>query len=172
LYAFVVGVLVHFRGRDFVEKLGPRTCWFLALAAIVVFCGCGARKQSTILIALECFSAALLVTLIAFQNSIGLFRILDTPIARFYGRISYSFYLLHLIGIAAAIQMFGATSLPAGMVVLSALVAVAATTPMAWLSWLFVEKPFIALGRRFETAPSRLAQEERPQHESALRPHS
>jgi peptidoglycan/LPS O-acetylase OafA/YrhL len=171
LYAFVVGVLAHFRGRMLVEKMDPATCWFLALTAIVVFCGCGSRKQVAVLIALECFSSALLVALIAFRDSIGLFRALDVPIARFYGRISYSFYLLHGIGIAVATRMIDATHLQAGGA-LTAIVAVAFTTPMAWLSWRMVERPFIALGRRFETPslplPTDGAIPERPRRESAL----
>jgi peptidoglycan/LPS O-acetylase OafA/YrhL len=152
LYAFVVGVLVHFQGRLFVDKLTPAICRALALVAVIIFCWCGLRKQTSIFIALECFSSALLVALIAFRDSTGLFRILDTPIVRFYGRISYSFYLLHVIGVVVALRIAGTTSLYTTMV-LSGIAAVAITTPMAWLSWCLVEKPFIALGRRFDTAP-------------------
>jgi peptidoglycan/LPS O-acetylase OafA/YrhL len=154
LYAFVVGVLVHFRGRDLVEKLGPGTCWLLALAALALFGWCGSRKQVAPLIALECLSSALVIALIAFRDSVGLFRILDVPVVHFYGRISYSFYLLHLIGIGAATRIFDAASHQAGGTA-AVLAAVAATTPIAWLSWRLVERPFIALGRRFETIPSR-----------------
>lgn len=172
LYAFVAGVLVHVRGRSFVEKLGPGMCWFLAFVAVALFCWCGVKKQGAILIALECSSSVLLVALIAFRGSIGLFRILDVPIVGFYGRISYSFYLLHMIGVAVALRIFKAASLQPG-VALSVIAAVAITTPIAWLSWRLVERPFIALGRRFDTALSRPLQTdksvlERQRHEGGL----
>jgi peptidoglycan/LPS O-acetylase OafA/YrhL len=171
LYAFVVGVLVHFQGRLFVDKLTPATCRALALAAIILFCWCGLKKQTSIFIALECFSSALLVALIAFRDSMNLFRILDAPIVRFYGRISYSFYLLHVIGIVVALRIAGTTSLYTAMAV-SGIAAIAITTPMAWLSWRLVEKPFIGLGRRLDAALPQPQQMDgsipEPQREGAL----
>jgi peptidoglycan/LPS O-acetylase OafA/YrhL len=54
-------------------------------------------------------------------------------------------------------------------VVLSVIAAVAIVTPIAWLSWLLVEKPFIALGRYLETAPSGPLQTDGPILEQARR---
>jgi peptidoglycan/LPS O-acetylase OafA/YrhL len=148
LYAFVVGVMLHFRGRPLAEKLTPGTEAVLALAVVALFCFCGSKKQTAPIIMLECASSAFLVMTIAFRDSLNMFRILDAPIVRGYGRISYSFYLLHPIGMAVAIRTIGVNSLPSpiAVVVTSALV-IAVTTPMAWLLWRYVEVPFIAFGK-------------------------
>jgi exopolysaccharide production protein ExoZ len=151
LYAFVVGVMLHFQGGPLAEKLTPRTEAFLALAAIGLFCFCGSRKQTAPILMLECASSAVLVLTIAFGVSLDMFRILDATIVRIYGRISYSFYLLHPIGMAVAIRTIGVNSLPSSVgVVATTALAVAMTTPMAWLLWRYVEVPFISFGKWFD----------------------
>ncbi len=151
LYAFVVGVMLHFRGGPLAEKLTPKTEAVLALAAIALFCFCGSRKQTALIIMLECASAAFLVMTIAFRDSLNMFRILDAPIVRTYGRISYSFYLLHPIGMVVALRTVGVGILPTSIAVVAATVlAVAVTTPMAWLLWRYAEVPFIAFGKWFD----------------------
>jgi peptidoglycan/LPS O-acetylase OafA/YrhL len=69
-----------------------------------------------------------------------------------YGKISYSFYLLHPLSlwpaarVADHVQALG--GVPMTIVALSAaLFSVAATTPFAYLSWRFVERPFVRLGK-------------------------
>ncbi len=151
LYAFPVGVLLHHRGRDFAARLTPLGGSIVALAALALFCFCGLRKQTALIIMLECVSAGLLLVLVAFVDSIRLFRLLDAPIVRFYGRISYSFYLLHPIGLAIALRGLDTASLPAAAAIAATgVTAIAATTAMAWLSWRAVEKPFVALGKRLD----------------------
>jgi peptidoglycan/LPS O-acetylase OafA/YrhL len=75
-------------------------------------------------------------------------------IVRFYGRISYSFYLLH----ALTLTVLWRIPEPLGVLVagmpgpLLALLlsagSVPAVTPLAWLSWRYVELRGIALGSR------------------------
>jgi len=151
LYAFTVGVLLHHRGASFAAKLGPRAAAILTLAAFALFLFCALRKQNSILIMLECTSASILIMMIAFSDRIRPFRVLDAPIVRFYGRISYSFYLLHPIGIAVAFRILDTNSLPVGAAIAATgLTAIAVTTAIAWPSWRFIEKPFVALGKRFD----------------------
>jgi hypothetical protein len=57
---------------------------------------------------LECLSGATLVVLIAYRPTASLFDPLDFQVSCFYERISYSFALLHLLGIS-----FAALALPA-----------------------------------------------------------
>jgi exopolysaccharide production protein ExoZ len=169
LYAFVVGVLLHHRGGSVVAKLGPRIGALLALAAFALFLFCALRKQNSILIMLECTSAGVLIMMIAFRDTIRAFRILDAPIVRFFGQISYSFYLLHPIGIAAAFRILDTNSLPVGAAIAATgLTAIAVTTAMAWPSWRGIEKPFIALGRRFDRRRSIITRPLAPQPEQAL----
>jgi len=151
LYAFPVGVLLHHRGRALTDKLTPFTGVGLACAALALFAFCGLKKQSALIILLECASSGVLLTLIALQPAIAMFRVLDAKIVRFYGRISYSLYLLHPIGISIALRNLDTSSLPALAAILATgAVAIAATTAMAFLSWRLIEKPFVALGKRFD----------------------
>src|SRR3981081_701136 len=89
---------MHFRGARLASLIGQRLRT-TAIIAIVIFCFCGTRTQSALVVMLECLSAATLVVLIAYRPMAGLFDPLDFKICRFYGRISYSFYLLHTLGI-------------------------------------------------------------------------
>jgi peptidoglycan/LPS O-acetylase OafA/YrhL len=154
LYAFVIGVLLHVEGETSRKSLSPAACAALVIAAIVVLRACGARKQATPVIAFECISSAVLVALIAFQTAAGWsLRVLDLAVIRFYGRISYSFYLFHPIGLSLGSRLIeGETSDVPAKIIAEFALAVAITTPMAWLSWRFVEKPFVALGRARDTS--------------------
>ena len=85
--------------------------------------------------------------LVAYQMTAAWFRFLDLSIIRFYGRISYSFYLYHMIGVLLGVRLLGSAEIALPLKILIELVlAVVLTTPVAWLSWRFVEKPLIALG--------------------------
>jgi exopolysaccharide production protein ExoZ len=153
LYAFVAGVLLHFRGRVFVERLRGLESG-AAIAALVLFCFCGTRKQTSPILLLECLSSAMVIALIAFGPTMRLWRPLDAAIVRFYGRISYSFYLLHMIGVALAITMIGDWPLPTLLLVIGSFVlSIAIATPLAWIFWRFIEIPFISLGKKTQPAP-------------------
>jgi exopolysaccharide production protein ExoZ len=153
LYAFVVGVLLHFRGARYVSIISPRLATFEGIAAIVLFCFCGTRTQSALILLLECVSSATLIALIAWRPGMPLFRPLDFGVVRFYGRISYSFYLIHLLGISFAFRMINpaamnADGMPLSLTIIFATVAsILATTPAAYLSWRFIEAPAIAFGK-------------------------
>jgi peptidoglycan/LPS O-acetylase OafA/YrhL len=112
---------------------------------------------------LECWSAAILIVLIVQYPAMGLFKPLDFTSVRFYGRISYSFYLLHPLGILFAFRIFDPMALNAHGVPLSitiifiTLVSITLTTPIAYLMWRFIETPCIRYGRRFGKLPAVLA---------------
>jgi peptidoglycan/LPS O-acetylase OafA/YrhL len=169
LYAFVIGVLLHHRGASLVARLTPRTGVIVTLVALALFAVCALRKQNPIVIMLECTGASALIMMIAFSDVIRPFRVLDAPIVRFYGRISYSFYLLHPIGLAVAFRMLDTNSLPAGVaIVATGLTAIAVTTAMAWPSWRLLEKPFVALGKRFDGRKANAVRPLAAQPEQAL----
>jgi exopolysaccharide production protein ExoZ len=110
-----------------------------------------------------------LIMMIAFRDRLVAFRLLDTPIVRFYGRISYSFYLLHPIGIAVAFRLLDTNSLPVGVAIAATgLTAVAVTTAMAWPSWRLIEKPCVALGKRLDGRRAAVAGPIAAQPEQAL----
>ena len=75
-------------------------------------------------------------------------RPFDLDLVRFYGRISYSFYLLHMSGLVIATRLLPLDQSPVVRAASLFLTALVITTPAAWLMWRFVEAPFINLGRR------------------------
>ena len=77
-----------------------------------------------------------------------------TGIARFFGRISFSFYLLHpltmtLFASAAPIltSIVNAGINPLVIATIAFVCSVAVVTPLAWLQYQYVERPFIKFGR-------------------------
>jgi peptidoglycan/LPS O-acetylase OafA/YrhL len=78
-------------------------------------------------------------------------RLLETPIPRFFGRISYALYIIHL---PVSLWMWdfggmddwaGVTHIPAEVICFVAVTAV--SVPLATLSYWLVEKPFLDLKR-------------------------
>jgi peptidoglycan/LPS O-acetylase OafA/YrhL len=148
LYAFPVGVLLHFRGRAFCEKLPLAAVTLCALMSIAIFCGCSFFKPTgTWALLVECVTSAVLVGLVAYRSDAAPFALLDRPIARLYGKISYSFYLLHPLTLWSVgwlnqrlIGQFD--SLPVSLILFAVSVfSVAAVAPLAYASWRFVERP-------------------------------
>jgi peptidoglycan/LPS O-acetylase OafA/YrhL len=76
-----------------------------------------------------------------------LHRALSTPLARFYGRVSYSLYLFHftVLWIVEMVVFGRPHSIGAALVVFATTLAVA--TLVAELGWRLVEKPAIRAGR-------------------------
>jgi len=151
LYAFVVGVLAQHYGRR-LSNIRPPIATVIAILSVVLFCYCGTRKQTAPIQLLECFSAACLVGLIAWRP-VAIFGPLDFSPVRFYGKISYSFYLLHVLGIFFANKLLALSgislsemSASVGTIALTLLSALI-MTPAAYLSWRLIEEPFIKLGK-------------------------
>ncbi len=159
LYAFVVGVLIHFRGATTASRIVPGLANVTAIAAIALFGFCGARTQSALVMMLECLSAGTLIMLVAWRQDLVPFKVLDFKLVRLFGRISYSFYLVHPLGMWLAFRELNPSALHAwGMplsvtIVFTTLVAIIFTTPAAWLAWRLVEMPAIAVGRNLGRQP-------------------
>jgi peptidoglycan/LPS O-acetylase OafA/YrhL len=79
---------------------------------------------------------------------------------RFYGRISYSFYLLHMLSVvptmALSARWLEHLSPLAAALTLSALVTLATALP-ALAFYKLIEVPGVALGRRLAGAPALLS---------------
>ena len=149
LYAFVVGLLAQASGSRLTRELQPSRATLVAATAFVVMVVVAVRKQTAITIALETLCASALICLAAFgQAKLGALRPFDLDVARFYGRISYSFYLLHMIGLAIATRLLPFDQQPVIRAATLFLTALVITTPAAWLMWRFIEVPFIEAGRR------------------------
>ncbi|MEI6377742.1 MAG: acyltransferase [bacterium] len=94
--------------------------------------------------------ASAIISLITFNYQLPPFQFLDLPIVRYYGKISYSFYLLHPLSMAivgrACLRLIPNNYL-AQSPILSGLgifvFSVALATPIAYLCYTYVEMPFL-----------------------------
>jgi peptidoglycan/LPS O-acetylase OafA/YrhL len=148
IFAFPVGILVHFGGRELAAKLTPLAVALCAIASVAAFCGCSFLKPTgNWMLLVECLSAAMLVMLIAYRNDAAIFTPLDWDVVRFYGQISYSFYLLHplslwCISYLTILLYQQAETMPVTLLMaLMYIFSLIAITPLAWLCWRFVELP-------------------------------
>ena len=163
LYAFVVGVLVHCSGERIAAAINPGWAGLIALLVILAFCMFGIKKQTAPILMLECLSTATFIVLVVWHPAARMFNPLDFKLARFYGKISYSFYLLHMLGILFAGRLLGPMVLYVSglsvfaVSVLTTFFAILLVTPLAYLSWRFIELPFIAVGRRLGASSAALA---------------
>jgi peptidoglycan/LPS O-acetylase OafA/YrhL len=155
IYAFVSGMAAYVYGRQIVSNLRRPLLW-LAFA-IVGFAStrpiAGWSSYWTIL--LETIFGGSIAALLAF----GAFR---TPsgrlfsIARFFGKISFSFYLLHPIVLMYQ-KLFSAPVTdavargihPLAICAVLFAASVCFTTPLALVQYQLIEVPFIKLGRGF-----------------------
>jgi peptidoglycan/LPS O-acetylase OafA/YrhL len=106
LYAFIIGVLFNFA----LQRPGPTAILAVSAICIAMLIFCGLRKQTTVVMLLESVSAGGLIFLIATSPAALIFSPLDWKPVRLLGQISYSFYLLHPIGIVLADMTFSAPS--------------------------------------------------------------
>ncbi|HEY0330966.1 MAG TPA: acyltransferase [Rhodopseudomonas sp.] len=149
LYSFVAGMAAYFYGRGLVDRLQrPGVALAIGLACFAMarivlgFTSVWSGVAETV-------SSAAIVALLAF----GPFRVMP----RFYGRISYSFYLLHALTLPiiwSRPDLLGAlvaAGVPRTAIALVLLVgSVAAITPLAWLQYLVVEVGSGRLWHAFE----------------------
>ena len=155
LFAFTVGVWLHFAARAIVNRLSPAAAATAVCALIAASCACSFfNTVASFGLLVECASAAILVGLIAFHGETRLLAPLDLGPVRFYGKISYSFYLLHPLSLWSSMKVAHYLSgtcpaLPIGIIALvTAAYSVVATTPLAYVSWRFIELPEMSLRRR------------------------
>jgi peptidoglycan/LPS O-acetylase OafA/YrhL len=158
-YSFVLGLLIPSLGRQLVQVLTRRQVAFLMIASLLVLMltreavGYGKNWSPVI----EAHYSFLLLAGIAYRHDLILFRPLDSRIAHFFGKISYSFYLMHPVALIVAWQIPStiAAWLQAGVPAVAIALFVGAgvvlfTVPLAYLSYRMFEKPSLRLIRDFD----------------------
>ncbi len=162
VFAFMLGVMAYVVARPLVKELSPRTAQVaLAGAAIAFFATrplIGFASNWSVI--LEAALGAAIVALLAFARSEKPNALLDSPVARFYGRISYSFYLLHpltLLVLWSEPALLGrpvAAGVPEGVVAVMLFIgSTLAVTPLAYAMQRWIERPGIAAGRKVAKKP-------------------
>jgi peptidoglycan/LPS O-acetylase OafA/YrhL len=163
LFLFFIGMLLVERPVAWaVRRLHP-AAWVIALTLFLAGRHVTERAAISGLIAQGC-AGGLLVACVAHRND-RLSAFLTRPVSRFLGRISYGFYLLNVVALYlcwAAIDSWvtAPAQHPVFWGLVSAVLSVPLTLPMAFLSERFIERPCITAGHaltRFQgTAQDRL----------------
>lgn len=144
---FLVGMLIPTRVGQWIASKCPSYLW-PALLAILLFAA-GPTTQK--------ICGSLLIAMIYHDQAGVLGRVLQFRPSLFLGRISYSFYLFNVAFVeilcASLRQYPSLVAHPLEVGAMASLVVVLATLPVAWLSLLLIERPFIRLGRAEKPKP-------------------
>ena len=131
------------------HRTGMPAAWVIGLATL--FFGYHTPAWTVV----QGFGAALILMLVVFGPETPFARLLDWAPVRFFGRISYSFYLIHMklmvvVGLAVLAsvpsQLLTAHPILFGcfLLVLSIMVA----TPSAWFLNAWIEQPFVGWSKK------------------------
>lgn len=153
--AFVLGLFVPTLGKQLIVGLGGRRSTLLL--PIVFGCFAGSiflwthKVVSIKLVNVDlAFGAFFIVSWVLFADSHGVGLLLDTRAARYFGRISYSLYVLHQPILSLVVEHISLPLLPKPVILnelLTLVVALPISLLAAHVSYELIEKPTLALGR-------------------------
>ncbi len=157
LYSFIAGVLTYQLGAQFWRLAALRTTMvqfaMLAVSLVMIFGAHVAMDWTWRVPLVETAASALIVGLLAFGSLGRVQRFLSHPVLRFYGRISYSFYILHPLSLTIIwfipheLETLIHAGVPPAVVNWTlGIASVLVVTLLAVLSYRYVEKPGIAMG--------------------------
>jgi len=162
LFAFYLGLMLPSWGQQIAaltnrSRVGTSAAFASALC-LFLFVRTALHGHGTITPPIveyaEAFGAAAILGLIIYGRELACYRVLDLPLVRFYGRISYSLYLYHILVLYAVASLLFAYAPGAALMrypvifsVLIGLATVFGATVLATLSYVWIEKPGIDLGR-------------------------
>ena len=146
---FVFGVLLgkyYQRLADFIAALGPVKLWLLILFFTCLYENrwvLNFHEVEQVKNILTGLASTFLIVLVIGKKPFAAF--LNAPVFQFLGRISYSFYLLHLpILLIATSYLYPLTN----SLLISSFAALLATFGLSELVYRYLEHPCILLGRR------------------------
>jgi peptidoglycan/LPS O-acetylase OafA/YrhL len=156
VFAFMLGVMAYVLAQPVLQQWSPRTARFALVGVALAFFATRplvgfASNWSVIL---EAAFGAAIVALLAFARTNTQNALLDSSVAKFYGKISYSFYLVHpltLLVLWSEPELLGrpiASGVPEGVVAVLLFVgSTLVVTPLAFVMQRWIERPGIAAGR-------------------------
>jgi peptidoglycan/LPS O-acetylase OafA/YrhL len=157
LFAFVLGMMVPTYGRRLAERLSRRgaTAWVTITGVALLLPNACFGRYSLLSTLFEGYIAFGLVALVAYRPDAAALKWLDARPLRFLGRISCSYYVLHMATLPLALSVAtvvipaswsaAAPALVGWLVVGAWLVAI---VPLTACAYYLVEVPGIVLGRR------------------------
>jgi len=156
-YAFTGGLITSLYARPLIERLRPSGPWLGVFVAGFLLSRPLLGWWSPWAILFEVAFAGGAVAMIAWGTFAWRGNTRLAALARYYGRISYSFYLLHPISLIVIYDLqepLGAAisaGAPPWLLMFGLFIgSTAVVTPLAHLQYRFVEQPGIALGRAWQ----------------------
>jgi peptidoglycan/LPS O-acetylase OafA/YrhL len=161
LYMFFAGYLLPFVGPLLFSRFQPafkKYVWMFCGAALLLLCSRLCRGPDNLLtkagFLTECLGALVIIAALVYGPELKVYRFLDLPVVRFYGRISYSFYLWHFFCLYLVSRLAlrhmplqfmseSPISCEAGVWFGSTLLA----TAIAYASYRMVEQPYIRFAK-------------------------
>jgi peptidoglycan/LPS O-acetylase OafA/YrhL len=160
-FAFYLGMMIETRGpgwASFLARAAGGRRGALVLSYLVLALPLGFADGHWAVAVVQVLGAFSLLSLIVWGGMPRLTRALEHPVLRWNGRISYSFYLWHFFIFTIIAHELYASLAPATLKAYEPLVfagalvlSVALAFGVAQLSFAYVERPFLQLGRRLET---------------------
>ena len=161
LVAFLIGVLLAIYFSSVTDWLatrrsGVKAALWIAALTLVAFPPVNASNvgglREAVLILSSCFGALIIIALSSIDGRAN--RWLMGPVPAYFGRISYSLYLIHVVIIVAVVRALHSSV----SIFASLCIAVTASILIADLMQRFVEKPFTNFGRtlagKLKSAPA------------------
>ena len=156
ILAFIPGMVVFLTAGRVIRQLPTHLAPAAFIAALVGFLMSGPvlGMASHWAMLAEALLGGYVVAFAAFGQIGVAGRILDSRVARFFGRISFSFYLLHPLTLIVMWNMphllgsvirAGIPPVAVGLALFA--LSTAAITPLAWAMYRWVEQPGVAAGR-------------------------
>ena len=112
----------------------------------------------------EGFASAALIAALVFGPRLALHEVLERKLFRFFGRISYSYYLYHPLALGVFVPILTIITPPSWLQAhpflgsaAIAITTVGATIPLAYISFVLTERPMIRLSHLLIGAPTLLA---------------
>lgn len=155
VFCMAIGVIVAF-SYDTLSRLSlPIGRNAIIATAIVVLLGARWVMPISLSLVVESLASSVIIFIVYYFQEGPVQRFCNLRIVKFYGAISYSFYLMslfsiHVAGIVVADTLGHEFLAGHGLlgVVLVFVFALAICTPLSWLSYSVVERPFMRLGRQ------------------------
>lgn len=156
LFMFYLGLMVPAWGKKlaWLVQTKSTTLGVFLVAVITMLIAKGTGTRPGVVMIMEAGGAFMLLVAVLYGNDNAVFRCLDARIIRFYGRISYSFYLIdfpimYVVAVTCLhllpTQLLATHALLVNL--LLAAVGVLISTGLACICYRWVELPGISLGR-------------------------
>jgi peptidoglycan/LPS O-acetylase OafA/YrhL len=141
----------------------------VATAVIVLLASRSVTPNIQLSLVVESLASSVIIFVVYYYDEGPVQRFCNLPVVKFYGKISYSFYVnsllaIHLVGLLAAHVLGHDFLLLHGLLggILVTIGAIALATPLSWLTYAAIELPLMKLGRRWGSAIARIGSSREP----------